>query len=302
VTSLIKIGKWHYNDQSGELVQDSKTVRLPNQQHALLSLLISHGQNGLTSREQIIEALWPRGRVVEYDQSLNACMRKLRLALEDDSQNPHYIETIPGKGYRFVADISDVSKPRFKIYYAAIGLGILCFIGVLALFKGEHKSTVDAPTLAILPVLYLQSGQEDSKSHPSAIALREELLAQLSRTPTQELIVLAPNSVDKLEKSQQVEQASVYQLIGTMRQDPLNFRIDVRLTNHLQQQLWSESFVHTNGAGMPAFQTMARDIILGVSHVLGISPVSAVTPQVALSPSDLMIYNDALYLASQFSN
>ena len=302
MTALIKVGKWHYNDQSGELFYDDQTVRLPNQQHALLSLLISNGQNGLTSREHIIATLWPQGRVVEYDQSLNACMRKLRLALEDDSQNPQYIETIPGKGYRFVADIAEITKPRFKTLYAVAGVGFFCFIGMLfLLLKGEQKDNIDVPILAVMPVLYLQSGNEDSKSHPSAVALREELLAQLSRTPTQELIVLAPSSVDKLEESQQIDQASIYQLIGTMRQDPLNFRIDIRLTNHLQQQLWSESFVHTNGAGMPAFQVMARDIISGVANVLDVSTVSVATPQVALAPSDLVIYNDALYLASEFS-
>ena len=137
MTALIKVGKWHYNDQSGELFYDDQTVRLPNQQHALLSLLISNGQNGLTSREHIIATLWPQGRVVEYDQSLNACMRKLRLALEDDSQNPQYIETIPGKGYRFVADIAEITKPRFKTLYAVAGVGFFCFKRIY--FFGDEK-------------------------------------------------------------------------------------------------------------------------------------------------------------------
>jgi tetratricopeptide (TPR) repeat protein len=152
-----------------------------------------------------------------------------------------------------------------------------------------------------MPVLYLQDEDNGSLEHSSAVALREELLSQLSRLPLDQLVVLAPNSAKTFEQVNQLDHKLIYQLTGTIRQDPLHSRIDMRLTNERQQQLWSESFVYSHGAGMPVFQSLAKDILGGVYTILNVSPVSVATSQVALASPDLRVYNEGLYLASQFS-
>ena len=299
MTTLIKVGKWHYNSQSGELSHKGRTIRLPNQQHALLSLLIQNGNGSLTTRESIIAELWPQGRVVEYDQSLNACMRKLRRALEDDSQNPEYIETIAGKGYRFVAAVSTPPSKSIHPFYLVIGLCIILLAGLFWSLTNKKETLFEPPTLAVMPIVYLHNEGSVTETNSTAIALREELLAQLSRVSIDQLTVLAPNSVDKLVNNGDLTTKSAYQLVGTMRRDPLNLRVDLRLTNQEQQQLWSESFVWSNGAGMLAFQNMVKEVILGVSPILAITPADIATPQIVLSSDYVLLYNDALYLAGQ---
>lgn len=93
---------------SGELVRDGRSQRLAQQPLRMLVELLAHPGEVVT-RERMVEVLWPRG-IVDFDNSLNAAVRKLRLALGDDSDAPRYIETLPRIGYRFVGKL-DVAAP-----------------------------------------------------------------------------------------------------------------------------------------------------------------------------------------------
>ena len=90
---------------SGEISRDGNTHRLQDQPLQILDELVKH-PGEVVSREQLIARLWPTG-VVEFDTGLNSAMRKLRIALGDDAETPRYIETLPRKGYRFIARIED---------------------------------------------------------------------------------------------------------------------------------------------------------------------------------------------------
>ena len=65
----------------------------------LLELLAHPGE--VVTRERLVQLLWPQG-VVDFDNNLNSIVRKLRVALEDDSETPRYVETLPRIGYRFI--------------------------------------------------------------------------------------------------------------------------------------------------------------------------------------------------------
>src|SRR5205823_1411568 len=72
----------------------------------LLELLLQQpGQ--LVTREQIQQHLWPDGTVVEFEHSVNAAVKRLREALGDDAEKPTFIETIPRRGYRFIARVEN---------------------------------------------------------------------------------------------------------------------------------------------------------------------------------------------------
>jgi len=96
----ISFDGWTLNPRSGELVRAGKTVRLPPQPLAMLLELLSHAGDVVT-RERLVQVLWPNG-VVDFDNGLNAVVRKLRVTLGDDSEAPRYIETLPRIGYRFL--------------------------------------------------------------------------------------------------------------------------------------------------------------------------------------------------------
>ena len=85
-----------------QLYRGGSPVRLEGLPLQLLMFLIDN-QRQLVTREQIAEALWGKDVFVDIEQGINTAIRKVRMALEDDSAQPQYLQTEVGRGYRFVA-------------------------------------------------------------------------------------------------------------------------------------------------------------------------------------------------------
>jgi DNA-binding winged helix-turn-helix (wHTH) protein/tetratricopeptide (TPR) repeat protein len=88
----------------GTLTRDSVRVRVQEQPFQLLLLLVERAGQ-IVSREEIRNRLWPQNTFVEFDKSLGVAVLKVREALGDDAGNPRFIETIPRRGYRFIAPV-----------------------------------------------------------------------------------------------------------------------------------------------------------------------------------------------------
>lgn len=103
--AIYRFGEYEVRPGSGELFRNGARVRIQEQSlQVLLALLENPGE--LVSRDQLRERLWPDGTYVDFENSLNAAVKRLRAALDDDAENPQYIETLPKRGYRIVADVS----------------------------------------------------------------------------------------------------------------------------------------------------------------------------------------------------
>ena len=89
---------------TGELYKDGTRIKLQDQPGRLLILLVTRA-GALVTREEIQEALWEDGQFVEFEHAINVAIKKIRDALGDDSEKPRFIETLPKKGYRFIADV-----------------------------------------------------------------------------------------------------------------------------------------------------------------------------------------------------
>jgi len=89
-----------------QLNRNARPVRLEGLPLQLLMFLIDH-QGQLVTREQIAEELWRKDVFVDVDQGINTAIRKIRAALEDDTAQPQYLQTVVGRGYRFVAAIRE---------------------------------------------------------------------------------------------------------------------------------------------------------------------------------------------------
>jgi DNA-binding winged helix-turn-helix (wHTH) protein len=99
--TVYQFGPFEVNAASGELLKSGRQVRLQEQPcRLLLVLLETPGE--VVSREELRARLWPGDTFVDFDGSLRVAVRKLREALDDDADNPRYIETIPKRGYRFL--------------------------------------------------------------------------------------------------------------------------------------------------------------------------------------------------------
>ena len=98
-------GQFEVRADSGRLLKHGKQVYLQDQPFRLLvALLQRHGS--VVSRRDLRDHLWPSGTLVEFDKSLDVAMAKLRRALGDDSSSPRFIETVPKRGYQFIAPLS----------------------------------------------------------------------------------------------------------------------------------------------------------------------------------------------------
>lgn len=104
VKPTYRFGEFEVRSESGELFRNGTRVRVQEQSlQVLLTLLENPG--AVVSRDQLRERLWPDGTYVDFEHSPNAAVKRLRAALEDDAESPHYIETLPKRGYRLI-DVS----------------------------------------------------------------------------------------------------------------------------------------------------------------------------------------------------
>ena len=100
----IRFETFELNLHTGELSKAGSRVQLQDQPTRLLALLANrHGE--LVTRDEIHHELWKDGEFVEFEHAVNTAMHKIRVALEDDKDKPRIIETLPKKGYRFIAPV-----------------------------------------------------------------------------------------------------------------------------------------------------------------------------------------------------
>lgn len=97
-------GPFEVNARTGELRKRGVRVRLSGQPFQILLLLLAK-PGDLVTREELREQLWSDGRFVDFEHGLNAAINKLRRALGDSAEHPRYIETAPGRGYRFIGTL-----------------------------------------------------------------------------------------------------------------------------------------------------------------------------------------------------
>jgi len=119
---VYRFGLFQIDSDGGKLLRHGVPIRVQEQPLRVLCLLLER-PGELVTREQLRESLWPDGTSVEFDGSLNSALKRLRFALGDDADNPVFIETVPRRGYRFIAPVEceqpaditrDVPQPAFQ--------------------------------------------------------------------------------------------------------------------------------------------------------------------------------------------
>src|SRR4029077_8172527 len=101
-SGTVRFGAFEADLRSGELRKDSIKVKLEGQPFQVLAALLERpGQ--LVTREELQKELWPNETFVDFEKGINAAVKRLRLALGDSTEKPRFIETLPRRGYRFIA-------------------------------------------------------------------------------------------------------------------------------------------------------------------------------------------------------
>jgi DNA-binding winged helix-turn-helix (wHTH) protein len=107
----VRFGPFELDRESGDLRKDGALVRLEPQPLKVLQLLADRAGR-VVSRKEIQTQIWPDDTFVDFEQGLNYCIRQIRTALGDSSGAPRFIETLPRRGYRFVAAVQPLAEWR----------------------------------------------------------------------------------------------------------------------------------------------------------------------------------------------
>jgi DNA-binding winged helix-turn-helix (wHTH) protein len=106
-SQVMRFGTYEVDLRLGELRKNGIRVKLTGQPFQILVILLEH-PGDLVTREQLQRRLWPSDTFVDFDRGLNATINRVREALGDSAENPRFVETLPRRGYRFIAPVDAV--------------------------------------------------------------------------------------------------------------------------------------------------------------------------------------------------
>jgi TolB-like protein/DNA-binding winged helix-turn-helix (wHTH) protein/lipoprotein NlpI len=254
-----------------------KLERIPTE---VLALLLEH-RGELVPREQLVERIWGKGTFLDTDNSINGAIRKVRQALKDNPEQPRFIQTITGKGYRFIAPVTGlvpvatlepswpVALPHLRppaTPVAASGpirgrwplrLGIFALLLVIAalalgIYSQRSRSRVRPPAAggrAMLAVLPFENLTGDAAQDYFSDGLTEEMITQLGDLDPQHLGVIARTSVMQYKHTTKAldqighELGVQYALEGSVRSDSGKLRITAQLVQlEDQTHLWARQY------------------------------------------------------------
>jgi TolB-like protein/DNA-binding winged helix-turn-helix (wHTH) protein/Tfp pilus assembly protein PilF len=199
----LAFGPYEADLHSGELQKNGKRVRLQSQPFQLLAMLLER-PGELVTREEICQKLWSADTFVDFDHSLGTAINKIREVLNDSAAEPHFVETLPRRGYRFIAPVTPVdpapspSRPavgpvrvvnRSQLFYSIVGVGVAAMLVAAALLGSSltgwrrwslAKLTAQPQirSIAVLPLLNLSN---DPDQQFFADGMTDELITNLAQ-------------------------------------------------------------------------------------------------------------------------
>jgi TolB-like protein/DNA-binding winged helix-turn-helix (wHTH) protein/Tfp pilus assembly protein PilF len=260
---MLRFGVFELDLGTGELRKSGRRLKLPPQPFKVLALIASH-RGELISREEIQRQLWGTDTFVDFEQGMNHCVKQIRNALGDNAETPRYVETVPRRGYRFVApveevrtsplvlsrEVESVPPPTGHAPWRLIAAIVLVVAGAVAgafwLVGGRKgfQSSAEQPSIAVLPFVDMSSEKNEDYFSDG---LTEEVLNALARIPG--LRVTARTSSfqfkGKAEDSRVIgKKLNVANLLeGSVRKQGSRARISVQLIKAADGfHLWSETY------------------------------------------------------------
>jgi TolB-like protein/DNA-binding winged helix-turn-helix (wHTH) protein/tetratricopeptide (TPR) repeat protein len=278
-------------------------VRLRGKPFDILVALLER-PGDLVSRDELRQRLWASDTFVDFDHGLNAAMNRLRDALGDAADNPRFIQTIPRRGYRFIAPVQSVvatppatAAPEAAAVAAVVSSpqprrpstgrwyvvgGALALVLATAAAAWYARSAVPSSSAGsqrkMIAVLPFENLSGDAEQDYFSQGITDELISQLGALNPERLGVIArttvlryragEQSVSEIGKALGVQ----YVLEGTVRRSGEHVRITAQLVDvSSQTQLWSETYDHE----VKDVLLTQRDVAVRVADALTMSVLSA---------------------------
>jgi TolB-like protein/DNA-binding winged helix-turn-helix (wHTH) protein/tetratricopeptide (TPR) repeat protein len=188
---LVKFGRFEFDFASGELRRNGGKVALQSQPAQVLAHLLSR-PGELVTREDLRRGIWAEDTFVEFDTALNVAINKVRQALGDSAAAPRFIETLPKRGYRFLADVRPTESseavpptastpPVQPVLWRRWRVAAVCLVLMLvALWNGLRYAPASVPhrAVAVLPFRPLVT---ETRDEALEIGLTEAVIVRLGR-------------------------------------------------------------------------------------------------------------------------
>jgi TolB-like protein len=218
----------------------------------------------LVTREELQRRLWPADTFVDFEQSLNAAIKRLRAALNDSADGPRYVETLSRRGYRFVTPVAGVptatdarsreapapgvAGPRhWRVWLALVA--VFVFAGTILVRPTLLRRSRPNAGKVILAVLPFQNLSDDLQQDYFADGMTEEMITQLGSIDPQHLGVIARSSAMQYkaahkDAAQIARELGVnYLLEGSIRRAGERVRVTAQLIQSSDQtHLWANSY------------------------------------------------------------
>jgi TolB-like protein/DNA-binding winged helix-turn-helix (wHTH) protein len=274
---LIRFGVFQCDLRTGELHKNGIKVKLSDQPFRLLTLLLQR-PGELVTRQELRDQLWPAEEFGEFNDGLNTAINKVRAALDDAADNPRFIETVPRRGYRFIAPV-EFEVPASQAGHAALvsqnenasenvpsyagflhgirfrrfagGLAVAALIGIAAvsLWWHLHSHVTSAAEMRIrsIAVLPFENFSGDPSQNFLAEGMTDELTTELAQVGslrvTSRSSVLAygkaPKPVEQIRKDLGVDAV----VEGSVVREGQSVRVDAHLVETFDdRQIWAQSF------------------------------------------------------------
>ena len=260
----LQFGLFELDVRAGELRKAGARVRLARQPMQVLQLLVLRAGQVVT-REEIRQALWPVDSPVDFEHNLNTAMRRLRAALHDAADAPRFIETLPRRGYRFVASITPMvdsvpvvsatdsvpvvpaSQTRGVSRAATAAVVLIACAGLATWLWWPRPHAPEPGVLRSIAVIPFQSLSDDPELGHFADAMTDRLITSLAQVRT--LKVTSRTSVLRYERTSRriPDIARELQVDAIVEGSVLRVNDTVRITAQLihgptDRHLWANSY------------------------------------------------------------
>jgi TolB-like protein/DNA-binding winged helix-turn-helix (wHTH) protein/Tfp pilus assembly protein PilF len=323
-STRLYFGPFELDPRTGELWKSGRPVKLPPQPTKLLIFLATQ-RGELVTREEITASLWGADTFVDFEQGLNFCIKKIRSALGDNPDQPEFIQTLPRRGYRFIAAVqpqardeggkeqttdkhvsmSPSRKPWRKLLPAVALIAIVILAVSYAVYRHFRSVTQQHAQRIMLVVLPFQAMSDELRQQYFSDGMTEELITQLGRMNPDRLGVIArasaeqykrtPKSVQQIGKDLGVD----YVIEGSARTDGSRVRITAQLIQVRDQtHLWAKEYDREVRDILVLQNDVARDAAKEISIELSARSRVQISPH-ALNPVAYEAYLQGRYFWNQ---
>lgn len=185
----VRFGEFQLDKHTLELSQSGAPVKLQQQPARVLAILVDHAGD-LVTREELRKQIWSDDTFVDFDRGLNYCVSQIRTALGDTAESPRYLETLRGRGYRFVGAIAQPAQRGPQRRWLLFGAIALLILGTAAVerFANAHAAAKAQPgAIGVAPLVATPGDQQ------WAAAMHTQIVSHLSMAARVPVVDVARN-------------------------------------------------------------------------------------------------------------